>query len=871
MRTISSTSLAQLAEDYGGEPVNIIEVLWAGTSRTKYADRDLDGGIQGKILQINPIDEIIQVSNGAASTEVEIILDDTDGSLKQIFDNVDIHKRPCYIYQWFDGIPLDDKFLVFEGVISSPFTWKEADRTVSFRVISKLEDKEIGFSPEEGDFPDISDNLVGQAWPMLFGTVLDAKAVKITESVEGVLGEGFGMHDFTIIHQAACLDVQASFLFALVVLYAIAQGIAASHGDDEGAEDAKQKGEALAQQAAAIRAQSLDLRAALGDQLKAENVPGDIRIIGGKDFEQNKYIKLNISEAILGGTFQENIFHCTYAEHPEFKNFPPAPGATKIYPHLPDSFEASGNGFKLFIPGDRIEGDSAGFFWADGGSRVVIAGNDPQDFVVSITPGTVKRVAAFRGFEGIRRLIEVPPDLYSIRTVDYGSITATVIRLHRSLSLRTDENWEDDLYVTFESDIGPNTVDVIRYLIELYTDDIDIDEDSFDSVRTDIDNYPSHFGIFDRRNLVDALQRIAYEARCALWIKENKFYIKYLPADPDTVTEITEDDIDTDGDGHGTMEIFCTETEDIVTKYTANWFLSYAAEKPNKVILRNNIKKYGVQELEEDWLIYNDETLVTKSMTFWMIRKSNTWKKMRFQTKIHKLMCEALDAVLLNFDTKYIANTDVKAIIEKCEFNSDDRTMVFEVWCPVRTGEMDKFDFAHPKGIDKELIHPTLKDRAAGLGGDGPSFEAHSTKILNITFETRKKTHNRRSQGDRNPSDVGDLKPLPVYPPIDTGLASANPNLITPQYKQVPLPDISTRFSLNLRTTVIYDPFTKQSSVLASFFENISGDPSGKPNVTGTLYMKAKPFVSDQTNKGTMEFKWDADAYAAAAAFLKLK
>ncbi len=42
--------------------------------------------------------------------------------------------------------------LIFRGKISSPVVWSEGDRTVSFNIISQIEDAEIGFSPEEGQF-----------------------------------------------------------------------------------------------------------------------------------------------------------------------------------------------------------------------------------------------------------------------------------------------------------------------------------------------------------------------------------------------------------------------------------------------------------------------------------------------------------------------------------------------------------------------------------------------------------------------------------------------------------------------------------------------------------------------------------------------
>ena len=76
------------------------------------------------------------------------------------------------LYQWFTGLDLSDKFLVFAGRINTPVSWNERDRTVKITVVSQIEDKEIGFSAEEGNFPYIPSDLVGKAWPMVFGTGL---------------------------------------------------------------------------------------------------------------------------------------------------------------------------------------------------------------------------------------------------------------------------------------------------------------------------------------------------------------------------------------------------------------------------------------------------------------------------------------------------------------------------------------------------------------------------------------------------------------------------------------------------------------------------------------------------------------------------
>ena len=106
------------------------------------------------------------------SQQIAITLDDTDGSLEQIFDTCDIHKRPVRVYQWFTGLDLSDRSWCSPGASTPPWVWNERDRTVKFTALPQIEDKEIGFSAEEGQFPYIPAGLVGKAWPMIFGTGL---------------------------------------------------------------------------------------------------------------------------------------------------------------------------------------------------------------------------------------------------------------------------------------------------------------------------------------------------------------------------------------------------------------------------------------------------------------------------------------------------------------------------------------------------------------------------------------------------------------------------------------------------------------------------------------------------------------------------
>ena len=122
MRNISAAGLAKLATRYGNEPITIIEVDWVHGNTAAYADRTV-GSIPGRIIEVGDLDDVVNVSGNSDSQELIVTLDDTDGSIKAMFDAHDIHKRPANLYQYFSGLDITDKFLLFSGKMTSPIAW----------------------------------------------------------------------------------------------------------------------------------------------------------------------------------------------------------------------------------------------------------------------------------------------------------------------------------------------------------------------------------------------------------------------------------------------------------------------------------------------------------------------------------------------------------------------------------------------------------------------------------------------------------------------------------------------------------------------------------------------------------------------------
>jgi hypothetical protein len=798
MRVMTAAAIAELSSKLGTEPVLVFEIQWTnGGSLYLYGDIDDEvNDIRGRVLEVTGLDNVITISGVTQATtgessQIGVVLDDRDGSLKSIIDQNDIHKQPASVYQWFPNLDFSDRFLLFKGQISSPIEWHEGDRTVRFDIINQLEGAEVGFSVEEGNIRFIPDDLVGKAWPLVFGTCIHVPALKLRQVFSGTLRTGFGVHDFTI----ACKLDQIKNLRCPVTFrgYHVRFGTGSS-GAGAFAVWAEEEGCAC-RRFSNISKWTLDLQTQRAFEFET------LEVINGEMFPQNEHITLDICGAKVKGKMNGSTLTVSSYTHPKRSELTcpktkrffqhTTAGQTFDEPDLPVGFGAFGPGIiegscTLKQPTDDRTGlgwdylatfPTADFFWAEPGCEVFLDGDNEIVYVVNLLPSTILRVAAYRTFEsGIRELVTVPASLYTTRISDFNGYLVTEIVLDGVLS-RRGEGWEDEIYVSQTSSVGPNTVDIIEWLIDKYTD-FAIDTASFDDVRAKIDNYPSSFPLLERRNIFEVLRDIAFQARCALYLRNDVFTIRYLSEEPDSDFTINEDDV-----LPKSLVLTHTPTEELVTKLVAEWKYDYAFDEPNKVILRYNIRRYGTQEETFNFFIYNIHELVEKSATFWLIRMANTWKKLKFKTPITKLQSEVFDCAEITLPD-FSPNT-IKSFVEKASFDSETHEMEFELWTPVRAGETQQFIFAWPSEIEIDNIWPTLEDRNLGNASSGPNVDVEAPELHPLTrpslvqgFSLR--TDNcdkvkdsvgnealgdcRNDNGDKRPSDKDDTKPETKVP-----------------------------------------------------------------------------------------------------------
>lgn len=727
MRTISDLSLATLAQQTGVEPINVIAINWNGTWQYYGDEAHPEYNIEGRVLELGALESVVNISGNTNTQSLNVRLSDQDGTLKLIFNQQDIHKRPVRIYQWFEGIPFSDAFVIFEGQIGSPIVWKEGERSLSFDVFTQVEDAEVGFSAEEGNFAYIPTNIIGEAWPLVFGTAAEVPAIRLIDPPSAVTQEPIGSLevDNTNLEDAnnresagLCREYALScFLGAAIALgnaqlnYFLGRDSQISREEAEAyiqlADEQYDLGRRLEEQGNQYLNKMYEInrnnfKTAVDENNRPPEVEkNQLQIIGGQLYPQGVTVDITIGGVVFTGVFNGDVFTIFNRGNP-FTPDDPIAGPTTI-----TEDEVAYN-YETELALQR-------FFYAVGGTATRISGSYPITYIASLLHTTILSVVGHRSINGVRVKLIVPPQYYTVQHLTFGSLTATFITFPIPLSLLTDqEGWEDDIFCNIQSPVGPNVVDVIQYLIDTYTTK-EIDTTSFTTVKAYQNPFPVGFALTDRENVTKVLQEIAYQSRCALYTKQDVFYIKYLSREESPVATITESDIE-----FGTLEITCDDTENLITKYTALWKQRLSANKQNRIVYRYNVRKYGLHSETQTFYIYNIQTLVEKSALFWLIRRANTWKRVTFSTALNHLNLETYDTITLDLQNSLIANGPIPAIIDAALYDSGNQRVEITCWVPVRFGEMEQFPFYWPAAIGVEYIFPTEGDP---YGGGSETYE----------------------------------------------------------------------------------------------------------------------------------------------------
>jgi hypothetical protein len=769
---------------------------------------------------------------------VTVTLSDTDGTMRTVLDTVDIHKRPAKVYLGFPNVPIDQSVILIDGEINSEMVWDGRARTLTFTILNKIEGRQFGFAMEDGLFAEVNEQDRAKPWPFRFGETCAYPAVEVRNGVQGILRAGQGVADPTLdakicqAKQIVCPMVtdplyDQPFPEATKALgfnnatyaaenYRAAMdefgqvnggsgedvffGLAYSSGGAEYSPlvDLGQRraldadNNVLVRDPECQRAKFETICALLQSKANQEVYVNDtLSIVGGNKFPQGRETLIRIDDVLYSGTFSGETFtiiDTLRVDAPtvnvDCRQIDPATkGLRRFNADTPNNLNDCNNataevGYK--VVGGAGEAwraldamaDSE-FKWLPSGSDVYLAEDATRVHVVSLVPGTVTGVFAYRTFGDNKQLTELPTTYYEVVETNYGDLTAVEIWLTRGLESYPDENWESTLHVSFESDIGPNPADVIEWIIENFTE-FTVDATSFAAVKTSLTNYPCNYYHARKESVLATLNRLAYEARCALIVTDGVVKIKYLPKEPDADKIFTEADLVA-----GSFSFNHTRTEDLVTSSKVTWQpygtdILEARPVERQLTVERNVDKYGFFGEERTYESINNETQALKTATFWSIRNSNTWREVKFQTTLEHMDLELFDCVELNIGLF----PNVKTIVKSVAVNADNGVVEVECWTPVLSGTNEEYFFAWPAekaqepypGDNYEITDPTL---AVTPPEGHPLYVESSTGEPFVVATT----------GDRIPSDLDDTFPETICQDMnDAELVDT----IQPEFESIP-------------------------------------------------------------------------------------
>lgn len=801
MRTIPAAAQAILDTAYGVESNLIVRVWWNGVTPYDYSDKV--SGTLGRILSISGLDDVIGIDGSSNSASVSVVVDDASNDILSIINQNDTHKVKAQVLQWFEGLDPADAFVLFTGEVNTPLQWSEGERTFSFTILNQLENLELGFSLEEGIVNGIPVTAYGKPFPLVFGSVLKVPALELSESPSGITAQGFARVYDTVYGQELNdlqLKIQQAFDYAAQLFLAGvgAASIAATYNDGDDTEFSppddystytsyleaanqyyQQSDEYMAQMQELIQqrqALSLDYfekrQYALGQVIVASaNFPRGIPVIVEIDDTRLRVIFNGIVMQILEEITVTNL----------------RPGQR----YVADVYDQSV--LKVYDASET----QVRFRWFDAGTKIRVI-SVPMYYVACL--GVNNTITAVYGRKnGVR--VRIPNNLYAIGnyafTNSQRTAVAKVIVMAQPLTTLLDVAGQqiydgDDVWCDITSSVPGNFISILTEVVQNYTT-LSVDPTTFSEVSGLTVNNPMNFAVLERTNVYNFIKDLCYQARTAVWVDDDVVKLRYLPKRPTEVDTITPADVVQES-----LSIYCSETEQLVTKVVADWRVSLDQDNPNKVIARQNVKKYGVLEEQINMFAYNTHELVQRVAVFWLIRKSNSWKKLRLKTFFNKLKLESHDPVKLSGFGNLFSNGEIIGIVESAVYDSSTNTIDMDIWLPIRWGEMNEYVFAYTADVVDLWGNPNLPDFRTG----NPFEASVDTNNLLGQVATSFLSYGPSPPVNRPGAgiDISDKAPS-----VNVNTAVLNPNIIYGRPTGLADANNRKRYDLKVPTPVVVD------------------------------------------------------------------
>jgi hypothetical protein len=767
MKFISPSAMAAIAQRTGVSPVVVISVLWGHDLRWYTSRRVEIPGIisEARITGLGNVSCEKRTDNRSTTGSLSFELDDSDGALKFYVDNVRVEQAKATAWMWLDGTHFDDRVLILDGLLSSP-DWNDDERHLKLTLETLVEREEFGFAPTKEDFADLSDESVGTGWPMAFGTVKNLPAVRVRQKTIGTLTADirftFAFENFSDLEEQKKLKIRSY----------IPNGAAEAFEDNaiyvtNGNKFTQDKEITLNIDGVLFKGKFTGdkFNVTFANYPRYQNVQlenistlpeGEISLIAAATAGQGATVavlvdsKISLSNMfcycrIKGSANTKLLFnYCTRQinktaifKYPFYDVFGRHVNAAQI--EIMEVYAIAKNGLtredveRIWYFRSRYGATvsdqeyqllnntvtSPSSFWRRQAGTPITLNDylDPDVYVVSgIKMETIDSVYAKKKVTvlGKERKIFTPipkpyyqKQLASNYQVNGQNVSGLIF--HTPMAEYQDQEWEDTVYVSGTSTIGPNPVDIIKFVLDEYTELIT--DATFDTVKAKVNDHPANFVLFDRRNALAFAQEIAWQSRCVILLDSNVVSIRYLGEVPNTLMLFDESNIDVNS-----IIMSTTPITDIVTRFVGTWTDDYKdSPQPQSLNLNavrdlsrilktlmpdtyrertatkmytrtENVDIYGFRTEEVNVYIYNNEESVKKTIDFWGHRAANSWKKIRFRAlNLDAAALQPYDGVAIAMSTLPL-ELNVIGTVESTHYDHASKTVTLDVWLPLLAG-----------------------------------------------------------------------------------------------------------------------------------------------------------------------------------------
>lgn len=744
MRVLSTNAATAVGHPLGEDPVLVLNIKWRTSSfQSWFADRDFPtnvvnpsgqsfGSCQGRILQCGNLAAQKKQDVVGSMAAVSITLDDSDGAVKALFDANLVEGTPCILYQNFESAnQFADSILLLSGVIVSP-EWDEGARSLHFEIETRIHDLEVGFALEQNFYdnliatqPLVEESAIGQAWPLCFGSVVHSPALKLLGTPKTTLNGDLSRQSFDAGQTFFLVEDSSKFPASCdVSIDGIIFTVSVDHStnkmtivdpnvpkyqnlvlDNRDATDPDANNPWVAWLTAASNRPIANNFIYYQDEHGNTVYNRVIRQVGPKFWMSSMRVQKRNGS---------NVFGQGFATLPEFL------GPGTVIREVA-RFGRDGWGIQMSYVGATALSDGyaqpqsfqdtvqiiAKVTWKfESGAEVKLwsdqpgQGHHPITYVANSIPSSlVKTVFAWRTNPktGQRLFKQIPMDYYTVN-LDNAPIPpiagadppvpqhCTTVVLKTPLDELFGQGWEDTIYVSLRSSQGPNVADIIQYLITNYST-LTVDATSFAAVKALQANYPMGFCRSQKENVLQFVESLAWQARCALVMEDGTAKLRYLSKEPSVDLSIAEDKIEA-----RSIVVDSTQFEDVTTSFRANWRLDYSGRpgKQRTNVKRENVSLFGLIRRDYDFYAYNVSSLVDKSASFWAHRMANVWKvaKLNVLARI-ALALEMFDTVQPALVDSTIFGGNYKGVVDAHSIDKqkeDETTFGLSLWLPVVSG-----------------------------------------------------------------------------------------------------------------------------------------------------------------------------------------